>query len=147
MSDPKYGTLNLHTQVIVFFFYFFPRDMSVCGKEIKIKLHKIHHLYARVLQTSMDIPNENCCYKNISMSLFPGTLWQKGAVLWELNSSKNVGERWVAEVKNKKGKNMVLEFFPFYQFIILCNRLRNRICKTYMESFLLLIFLISEVQR
>lgn len=45
------------------------------------------------------------------MSFFPGTLWQKGAVLWELNSNKNVGRRWAAEVKNKKRTNTVLEFF------------------------------------
>lgn len=34
------------------------------------------------------------------MSLFPGTLWQKGGVPWELNSNKNVGG--AGEVKNKK---------------------------------------------
>jgi len=34
------------------------------------------------------------------VSLFSGTLWQKGNVLWELNSNKNVGGP--REVENKK---------------------------------------------
>lgn len=94
-----------------------------------------------------NILNENCCYKNISMSFFPGTLWQKGAVLWELNSNKMLGGGGQQRLRTKNRTNMALKYFPSTISSSFATDRSTEFAKCTRRAFSCLFFLISEVQR
>lgn len=81
------------------------------------------------------------------MSFFPGTLWQKGAVLWELNSNKMLGGGGQQRLRTKNRTNMALKYFPSTISSSFATDRSTEFAKCTRRAFSCLFFLISEVQR